>query len=180
MYVALIRVRSLSGLTLTGMFTTTVKKAEPSAIKEYERLRQESPLLSQTFQFVSCDSLTINVLNVRSPHKDSIDISCNQKLLDDLLCITERHVLTEQNKDNMNDCLINFPFLHNASPDRFQSIAFCYKHDIDIVLLVKSTGMSCITFQKPSFVQYPLKMIFWYRKNNQMAFFFHTVEQINR
>ena len=180
MYVTLIRVRSLSGLTITGMFTATVIKADPRAIKEYQRLTLKSPLLSQTFQFVSCDSLTINVLNVRSPHKDSIDISCNQRLLDDLLCFTERQFLTEQNKNNIKDCLRDFLILQNASKNRFQSIVFCYKHGIDIVSLVKSTAISYVTFQKPSFVQYPLKMILCYRKNNQMPLFLHTMGQINR
>ena len=46
MYVAFSRVRSLSGLTLTGTFTATAIKADPRAIQEYERLRLESLLLS--------------------------------------------------------------------------------------------------------------------------------------
>ena len=42
MYVALSRVRSLSGLILTGTFNATAIKADPRAIQEYERLRLES------------------------------------------------------------------------------------------------------------------------------------------
>ena len=96
MYVTLSRVRSLSELTLTGTFTETAIKADPRAFQEYERLRLESPLLSQTFSFVSCDSLTINLLNVRSLYKHSIDIACDQRLLEcDLLCFTETQVLIE-------------------------------------------------------------------------------------
>ena len=83
MYVALSRVRSLSGVTPTGTFTATAVKADSrAAIQEYERLRLECPLLSQTFAFVSCDSLTINLLNVKSLHKHSIDIACDQRLLE--------------------------------------------------------------------------------------------------
>ena len=180
MYVVLSRLRSLSGLTLTGTFTATAIKADPRAIQEYERQRLESPLLSQTFPFVSCNSLTINLLNVRSLHKHSTDIACDQRLLQsDLLCFTETQVLIEQSTDSIKDCLRDFVILHNASPDRFQSIAFCYKHGIDIVSQVKSTGISYITLQKPSFVQYTLKMILCYRKNNPMASFLDTMEQIN-
>ena len=80
----------------------------------------------------------------------------------------------------MKENLREFFIQHFTSPDRFQSIAFCYKHVIDIVSHVNSTNISYITFQKLSFVQYPLKMIRCYRKNNQMAFFMHTMEQINR
>ena len=88
MYVALSRVRSLSGLKLGGMFTATAIKADPRGIQEYERLRIESALLSQTFLFVPCGSLTINLLNV-SIHMHSIDITCDQRLLEsDLLCFT--------------------------------------------------------------------------------------------
>ena len=150
MYVALSRMRSLSGLTLTGTFIATAVKADPRAIQEYERLRLESLLLFQTFPFVSCDSLAINLLSVKSLHKHSIDIACDQRLLEsDLLCFIETQVLIEQNTDNIKDCLRDFVILHNTSPDRFQSIAFCYKRGIDIVSHVKSTGISCITFQKP-------------------------------
>ena len=97
----------------------------------------------------------------------------------DLLCFTETQVLTEQNTDNIKDCMWDFVTLHNTPPYRFQIIAFCYKHGIDIVSHVKPTGISYIAFQKPLF------NIHWrwynYRKNNQMAFFFlNTMEQINR
>ena len=34
--------------------------------------------------------------------------------------------------------------------------------------------------QKPAFVQYPLKMILCYCKNNQIASFLHTMEQIHK
>ena len=74
----------------------------------------------------------------------------------------------------------DFVILHNTSPDRFQSIAFCYKHGIDIVSHVKPSAISYITFQRPSFIHYPSKMILCYSKNNQMVSFFHTMEQINR
>ena len=122
-------------------------KADPSAIQECERLRLESLLLSQTFLFVSRDSLIITLINVRSLHKHSIDIVCNQRLLE-----FETQILIEQNTDNIRGCLRDFAILYNTSQDRFQSIAFCYKHGSDIVSHVKSTGISYITFQKPSFV----------------------------
>ena len=64
-----------------------------------------------------------------------------------------------------------------------QIIAFCYIHGVDIFSHVKSTGISYITFQKPSFVQYSieeLKMIPFYWKNNQMDSLLDTMEQFNR
>ena len=82
MCVALRRVRSLSELTLTEMFTEIVIKADPRAIQEYGRLKLESLLLSPYFPFVSCDSLTINLIHVWSLHKHSIDITCDQRLLE--------------------------------------------------------------------------------------------------
>ena len=64
MYFALSRVRSLPVLyfifTLSETVTTTAVNTDPRAIQEYKKLRLESLLLSQTFLFVSCNSLTIN------------------------------------------------------------------------------------------------------------------------
>ena len=103
-------------------------------------MRLESPLLSKLFSVVSCDSLTINLLNVRSLHKHSFDIACDQRLLEsDLLCFTETQILTEQNTDSTNECFRDFVIQHDTSPDGFQSIPFCYKHGIDIVSHVKSS-----------------------------------------
>ena len=93
MYVPLSRMRPVSGLTLTGTFTATAIKAERRSIQEYERLRQESLLLSETLPFVSCDSLTTNLLNARSLHRHSIDIACGHRLLvSGLPCFTETQV----------------------------------------------------------------------------------------
>ena len=180
MYFALSRVRSLPGMTLIGTFTATAINADPRAIEEYKKLRLESLLLSQTFLFVSCDSIIINLLSVRSLHKLFIDIAFDQTLLEsDLLCFTETQVLAEENTGNIKECLKDFVIQDNTLPDRFQSNAFCYKHVIDIVSHVNFTSISYITFHKPPFVQYPLKMIICYRKNNEMPSFLHTVEQIN-
>ena len=74
MYVVLSSMRSSPGLTLTGTFTETAVRANPRATPEFEILRLEILLLSQNFQFVSCDSLTIILLNERSLYKHSICI----------------------------------------------------------------------------------------------------------
>ena len=138
--------RSLSRLTFTGTFTVTAIKTDPRAIQKYERLRLESLLLSQTFLFVSCDSVTINLLSVRSLHNHSIEIDCDQRVVaSDLLCFTETQVLIGINTENIKKRFRDFVIQRNTSPDRFQSIAFCYKHCIDIVSDVKSTGISYIS-----------------------------------
>ena len=42
MYVALSRVTSLNGLYLTGEYKPSAIKADPRAVHEYERMREES------------------------------------------------------------------------------------------------------------------------------------------
>ena len=69
----------------------------------------------------------------------------------------------------------DFAIQHNAS-----LFALCHKRGIDIVSHIKCTGITYITLQKPSFVQFLLKIILCYCKNNEMASFLHTVEQSNR
>ena len=53
--------------------------------------------------FVSCDSLTINLLYVSSLHND---IAVDQRVLEsDLLCFTETKVLAKQNTGNIKESL---------------------------------------------------------------------------
>ena len=90
---------------LTGTFTAAAIKTDSKAIQKCERLRLESPLLSQTFAFVSCDSLTVNLLYARSLHKRSFNIICDQRPLQyDLLGFRETQILAEQNTDNIKEC----------------------------------------------------------------------------
>ena len=75
MYVALSRVTSLNGLYLTGEYKSSAIKADPRAIHEYDRMREESFITPNAdCRMLAYNSLTITLLNIRSIPKHAVDI----------------------------------------------------------------------------------------------------------
>ena len=93
MYTALSRVTTYDGLFLTGEFKKSAIRANIGAEKEYERLRRDNIFDSMEKYLVSSDSLTLVLLNTRSLAKHALDISKDQRLLNnDFICFTETQV----------------------------------------------------------------------------------------
>ena len=66
-------------------------------------------------------------------HKHGVDISRDDRLLETyILCLTETHVMPEQNITGTN-CLDQLHFYHNNSTDKFESVAFAYTNSVDVV-----------------------------------------------
>ena len=112
MYVALSRVTSLDNLYLIVPFTLLAIKADPRAIHEYQKLRNERQLSTLTASYTSGNSSKIALLNTRSLNKHGGDISNNNRLLQtDILCLTEGHVMPKQDISGTN-CMDQFHFYH--------------------------------------------------------------------
>ena len=127
MYVALSRVTSLNGLYLIGEYKSSAIKADPRAIHEYERMRDESVITpNANCGMLTDNSLTITLLNVRSFPKHVIDICHSEMLLQtDVFCFTETQLLLNREiTDTISENLDQFNFLHNRCNDQFQSIYF--------------------------------------------------------
>ena len=181
MYVALSRVTSLNGLFLTGEYKSSVFKADPRALNEYERMRKESVLEPLYNTNTTADStLTITLFNTRSLHRHAIDISHDPVLLNtDVLCLTETQLLPNYPTNNIPGILSNFSYLHNNSNDKYQSISFCYKAHVEIVNHHSSTGMSVVEFKKTSFLPDPITIVLIYCKNNTcLTSFYHALSDI--
>ena len=82
MYVAVSRVTYLNGLYLTGEYKSSAIKADPRAIHEYERMREESVITPNAdCRMLVDNSLTITLLNIRSFPKYAVDIGHSEMLL---------------------------------------------------------------------------------------------------
>ena len=148
MYVVLSRVASLDNLYLIGSTTLSANKADSRAIHECQRLRNERQLPTLTTSCTSGNSLKIALLNIRSLNNPRVEISKNSRLLQtDILCLTEIHVMPEQDTTGPN-CLDQFHFYHNKSTDKFESLAFAYTKSLDVVSHHQVHGKSFFFFQK--------------------------------
>ena len=133
MYVALSRVTSIDNLYLIGSFTLSVIKADPRAIHEYQRLRNERQLSTLTTSSTSGNYLKIALLNNRSQNKHDADISKDNRLPQAaILCLIETPVMPEQDIIGTN-CLDQFHFYHNKLTDKFESLLFACTNSVDAV-----------------------------------------------
>ena len=180
MYVALSWVTSLNGLFLTGEYKASAIKADSRASQEYERMRAECALEPLCNTDTSDDTLVIILLNTRSLHRRAIDIFADQELLNtDVLCLAETQLLPEQDTNNISYVLSCFNYLHNIAADKFQSISFCHKSNVEIIDYHYITGISIINFKKTVFSLDPIKIVLLYRKNNAcLSSFCHTLNDI--
>ena len=102
-YVALRRVTSFNNLYLIGSFILSAIKADLKTIHEYQRLRNEKQLSTLTTSFASSNFLKIAFLNTRSLNKHSVEISKDNRLLKaGILCLTETHLMSEQDITRTN------------------------------------------------------------------------------
>ena len=120
MYTALSRVTTYNGLFLTGEFKKSAIKANVGAEKEYERLRKDNIFDSIEKYLVSNDSLTLVLLNSRSLAKHVLDISKDQRLLNnDFICFTETQVKPTHSVSQISENLKNFTMYFNNNEDQF-------------------------------------------------------------
>ena len=90
MYTALSRVSSYDKLFCVGKFEPSSIKVNVSALQENKWLRQGSIFANIDKIVVTDDSITILLLNVRSPSKHASDIKSDGRLMsNDVLCFTE-------------------------------------------------------------------------------------------
>ena len=163
MYVALIRVTSSDNFYLIGSFTLSDIKADPRAIYEYQRLRNERQLSTLTTSYTSGNSSKTALLNTRSLNKHGVDISKDKRLPEtDILCLTETHVMPKQDITGTN-CLDQFQFYHNKSTDKFESLVFACTNTVGS-LPSSNTWKTIFSFIKLTFMEVQLNILLLYHK----------------
>ena len=131
MYVPSSRVIPFDNLYLVGSFILSAIKADPKAIHEYQKLRNEGQLSFLTTSCTSSNSLKMALLSTTSLNKHGFDISEDNRLLQtDILCLTETHVMQDITGTNCSD---QFHFYHNKSTDKFENLAFACTNSVYVV-----------------------------------------------
>ena len=178
MYVALSRATSLNGLFLLGSLKKNAIKADPRAIQEYDRLRQEASI-KPVCSVLTDDSLTVTLLNTRSLIKHAIDIALDKSITDtDLLCLTETQLTSTHDLEDISRILSKFPsILHNiCNADKFQSISICASSAIEVLEQQRFTGFFLVSISKPTLTNCPIRLLVLYRKNSSsIQWFLHQL-----
>ena len=162
------RVRTLSGLYLTGAFNKKAITADKRAFAEYERLHKESVLPPPISLIPStASSLTICLLNTRSLQLHASDIACVNEITEsDVVCFTETQLLP--NHDTTDICnTLDFSLCFSNADNRFQSIAYGVK-DFDFLRYCDSyPGFLLIGIVKDTFCEDEIDIGLLYRLHSQ-------------
>ena len=148
---------------------TEIKIIKRSQASPYIRRTQFSLALGwASTSIVSSDSLTLVLLNTRSLAKHALDISKDQRHLNnDFICFTETQLKLTQSVCETSETLQNFNMHFNNNENQFLSIAYGYGQSVSVLDHEHYRGLSEITILKNSFVELPFKISLLYRKNSE-------------
>ena len=131
MYTALSRVSSYDKLFCVGKFEPSSIKVNVSALQEYERLRQNIIFENIENIFVTDDTITILLLNVKSLSKNACDIKSDARLMsNDVLCFTETQLQHQHLLNGIDQCFENCRIFFNNNDKKFLSLASAFQKDI--------------------------------------------------
>ena len=181
MYVALSKVTSLNGLYFIGEFNLSYIRADPRAIYEYCRMRNEKKIQTIDIPSSSDKTFTFLLLNTRSFPKHAIDISKDKRLYQaDILCLTETHITPEQTTHMADQHLSQFQFLNDRSEDKFQSLSVGYRDTVRIDFYYAVQGRSYVNLSKINFMNFSFRVLLLYRKNSEnLNNFYENLIEIN-
>ena len=160
-YVALSRVTTLAGLYIIGNFNKSAIRADPRATSEYNRLRNHP--MQTIHKFHSKTSNTyLSLLNVRSLKKHAEDVARTSMIYSDILCFTETQLRIGEEAIQVDSIFPNHNLVRNDNADKFQSIGFAYRKDMDVTD-IKYSGRSVIQVKNTNVGSFTVILL--YRKN---------------
>ena len=113
-----------------GKFEPSSIKVNVSALQEYERLRQNSIFGNIEKIYVTHDTITISLLNVR---KLSCDIKSDVRLMSkDVLCFTETQLQHQHSLNGIEQDFGTFRIFFNNNY-KFLSLAYVIQKDMTLI-----------------------------------------------
>ena len=120
MYTALSRVSIYDKFFCVGKFELSSLKVNVSVRQEHEPLRQNSIFENIESICVRDDTITILLLNVRSPSKYACDIKSDGRLMsNDVLCFTETQL--------QHQVFEKFRIFFNNNDNKFLSLTYAFQ-----------------------------------------------------
>ena len=104
------------------------------------------------------------LLNISSLNKHTVDLGCDERLKrSDIICLTETQLQHNSFPPKL-DMLEDFSIMYNSDCDKFQSIAFSFRDDIDVILHSGLIGASLVSFSKSIFRSKAIQLLLLYKK----------------
>ena len=140
LYVSLSRLKSLSGLYVSGDISKDAIRPDEKALCEYDRLREESTMSPIVRFHRSASNFIFSHLNTRSFKSHFDDIQNDDMLTNcDLMLFTETRMESSTSTyGQLGDFKIYF---HNDDSDTFKSLAVCYCPSLTFEYIDSLPGM---------------------------------------
>ena len=180
-YVALSRISSMNKMYLIGSYNKAALKVNESAKKEYEILRSEGLLKSQSHLAVIQTSITITLLNTRSLKLHVPDIAMDDRLLgNDILCLTGTQCEAGSDTSITESALqIKYTMHFNNSDNKFKSIAYGLSNNVEILAKEDFNGIYIFNIQKQHFSNNPFSTVLIYKcPNTQTSAFIDCLNYV--
>ena len=99
-------------------------------------------------------------------NKHALDIASTGTLLtSDIICLTETHLVPNQNTMNIEDALSNFSVIFNSSERKFRSPPFCHTQSVEILNCINMDGISIFTIRKGTFRENSITIALLYKES---------------
>ena len=95
-----------------------------------------------------------------------MDITSTGTLLSsDIICLTEKQLVPNQNTVNIENTLSNFLVIFNSSERKFRSLAFCHAQSVEILNCINMEGISIFTIRKGTFREDSITIVLLYKES---------------
>ena len=117
---------------------------------------------------MSESSLNISLLNVRSLNKHAKSLKDFGELISsDVLLLTETQLSNDYNCEPIKPHLSDFELRFHNDVDKFKSLMFGYRKNLEALDIEKSSGFFLFKVIKHSFIDIPFKILLLYRSHQE-------------
>ena len=95
-----------------------------------------------------------------------MDIASTGTLLSsEIICLTEKQLVPNQNTVNIENTLSNFSVIFNSSERKFRSLGFCHAQSVEILNCINMEGILIFTIRKGTFREDSITIVLLYKES---------------
>ena len=95
-----------------------------------------------------------------------MDIASTGTLLSsEIICLTEKQLVPNQNTVNIENTLSNFSVIFNSSERKLRSLEFCHAQSVEILNCIKMEGILIFTIRKGTFREDSITIVLLYKES---------------
>ena len=95
-----------------------------------------------------------------------MDVASTGTLLSsEIICLTEKQLVPNQNTVNIENTLSNFSVIFNSSERKLRSLEFCHAQSVEILNCINMEGILIFTIRKGTFREDSITIVLLYKES---------------